>query len=70
MKDLIEALTILAKYADPQDRYPTHCEHDVLYVKGPSRQKIREDDAKRIHALSFSWDIDTGMWRSIRFGSC
>ena len=31
MKDLIEALQILLKYAN-DDRDPTHCEHDQLYV--------------------------------------
>ena len=31
MKDLIEALQILLKYAN-DDRNPTHCEHDQLYV--------------------------------------
>jgi hypothetical protein len=30
MNELIEALTILAKYAQPA--FPTHCEHDVLFI--------------------------------------
>lgn len=30
MKDLIQALQILSKYENPT--YPTHCEHDELYI--------------------------------------
>ena len=30
MKDLIEALNIFLKYGNP--KYPTHCEHDIMYV--------------------------------------
>ena len=30
MDDLITALTIFRKYSDT--KYPTHCEHDTLYV--------------------------------------
>lgn len=30
MKDLIKALEIFAKYANP--RTPTHCEHDILIM--------------------------------------
>ena len=33
MDDLIAALTILRKYGNPQ--WPTHCEHDILYVAIP-----------------------------------
>jgi len=30
MDDLIKALQILRKYGNP--KYPTHCEHDTLYI--------------------------------------
>lgn len=35
MKDLLEALTILWKYITGyNEKYPLHCEHDVLFVCG------------------------------------
>ena len=30
MEDLIKALQIFLKYGNPE--WPTHCEHDVMYV--------------------------------------
>ncbi len=69
MKDLIEALTILGKYINPDDNYPTHCEHDVLYVKGPLPNEMEMSDYKRLMELGFHFH-DTGMWSSFRFGSC
>jgi len=66
MQDLIEALTIFAKYTDAH--YPTHCEHDELQVAvNPS--DVSEEDLKRLEELSFiPDDYDTFMSR--RFGSC
>lgn len=68
MMDLIEALTILARYVD--DSHPTNCEHDVLHVKGPPPDAMPESDNARLGQLSFSWDSETEMWHSFRFGSC
>lgn len=67
MKDLIEALTIFAKYTE--DAYPTHCEHDVLYVLiNPT--KVHADDLARLEQLSFTPDTETGdCFKSFRFGS-
>ena len=31
LNDLIDALQILLKY-NPDNKYPTHCEHDVLQI--------------------------------------
>lgn len=68
MKDLIEALTILAKYGDPYA--PTHCEHDVLYVCIDPDQ-VSEADKARLAELSFRPDTENGGgFRSYRFGSC
>jgi len=68
MKDLIEALTILAKYGDPYA--PTHCEHDVLYVCIDPSQ-VSEADKTRLVELSFHPDTENGGgFRSFRFGSC
>lgn len=70
MKDLIEALTILGKYIEPDDEWPTCCEHDELYVKGPPPSEMRDGDADRLRALDFVYAEKANMWRSFRFGSC
>lgn len=54
MKDLIEALTILLKYmADPDNHYPTACEHDVLYVWGVDIAKVPVEDVRKLDELGF-----------------
>lgn len=68
MKDLIGALTILARYVD--DDYPTCCEHDELFVKGPEPDVLTEHERKRLDELSFKWRQSSQMWSSFRFGSC
>ena len=65
MSDLIEALTIFRKYADPH--YPFVCEHDLLYVHGIGR--MSDEDEKRVGELGFHWDEDIECWASYRFGS-
>ena len=68
MKDLIEALTIFAKY-QPETRWPTHCEHDVLYIIGVTLDEVASDDAKRLDELGFMWSEHSESWQSFRFGS-
>lgn len=65
MKDLIEALTILAKYQEPT-RNPTLCEHDVLRVLHISA--VTETDAVRLDELGFCRG-EMGEYISFRFGS-
>lgn len=65
MKDLIEALAIFSKYSDT--KFPTHCEHDVLYVLVNPGLVSTEDMAK-LEELSFKPDGD--IFQSYRFGSC
>lgn len=71
MKDLIEALTILSKYANDSSR-PTHCEHDVFYVAGVgiAKDAVSADDAERLEKLGFRWSTESECWASFRFGSC
>jgi hypothetical protein len=70
MKDLIEALTILAKYM-PVDKYaPTHCEHDVLMVVGIEKGVVSPEDATRLDALGFFFSDEDDCWITFRFGSC
>lgn len=57
MKELIEALQILIKYGDP--KYPTSCDHDILYIMGIRYSDVSEDDRKRLGDLGFhegEWD--------------
>lgn len=69
MKDLIEALTILAKYMNPEEQYPTACERDVLYVCHVDIEDVSADDIKRLDELGFDPNED-GVFKSYRFGSC
>ncbi len=67
MKDLIEALTILNKYGNPQ--FPTHCEHDVLRVDIEFAD-VSLDDQARLAELGFVEDEEFGKFLSFRYGSC
>jgi hypothetical protein len=64
VKDLIEALTIFAKYTDAE--YPTHCEHDKLYVL-VDPAKVTAEDKARLEDLGFRPSVDA--FYSFRFGS-
>jgi hypothetical protein len=66
MKKLIAALTIFAKYTD--DEFPTHCEHDVLYVV-VNPDDVSEEDIAALDILGF-FPSDDGIFMSYRFGSC
>lgn len=65
MDDLIEALTILRKYANPD--CPTQCEHDVLFVN-VSPLGVSAADLARLKELNFIQGEDE--FYSSRFGSC
>ena len=69
MKDLIEALIIFAKYMDPEQKWPTHCEHDILYVCHIEEADVSEEDIKRLDELGF-FPSEEGGFQSFRFGSC
>lgn len=67
MKDLIEALQIFLKYADPYS--PTHCEHDELQIAGISPEEVSEQDKARLDELGFFVSEETEAFMSFRFGS-
>lgn len=70
MKDLIEALQIFLKYTS--STFPTHCEHDVLYVD-VSPELVSQADKVRLAELSFTPGCGDGTehgFTSFRFGSC
>lgn len=68
MNDLIEALGIFSKYAQPE--YPTQCAHDTLYVN-VDPALVSGADRARLEELGFftSGEEDRG-FMSFRFGSC
>jgi hypothetical protein len=69
MKDLIEALTIFAKYA-PDSYSPVHCEHDVMTVVRPIPEEVSEEDKARLDELGFFVGSEYGEYfQSYRFGS-
>jgi len=69
MDDLIEALQIFRKYGNPD--YPTHCEHDVMYICGIEPNDVSKKDIKRLNELGFFIGDDTGedLFQSFKFGS-
>ncbi len=67
MDDLIEALTIMRKYASPQ--YPTNCEHDELFVN-ISPALVSAADLERLDELGFFPNSEVEGFTSFRFGSC
>lgn len=67
MDDLIAALQIFRNYTNAQ--WPTHCEHDVMYV-GISPDIVSEQDQDALEKLRFFPDSVTDMFASFRFGSC
>lgn len=67
MKDLIEALNIFLKYKQAQ--FPTHCEHDILYIMQVTREEVSAQDVERLDELGFHWNKSLGLWASYRFGS-
>jgi hypothetical protein len=70
MKDLIEAITIMMKYCG-NDKYPTHCEHDVLYFPNVDYDEVSDEDKKRLEELGFVENTEFGSgFMSYRFGSC
>lgn len=54
MEDLIKALTILKSFLyDPDNKYPTACEHDVLYVCDVDFSKVTANDIHTLSELGF-----------------
>lgn len=64
MEDLIRALQIFLKYGNPD--FPTHCEHDVMYVN--IDPKLVSDEDKAI-LKDFSFHPYDEVFKSYRFGS-
>lgn len=67
MEDLIKALQILLKYGNP--KYPTVCEHDILYIVGIDIEKISIEDITELENLGFNINIEESEIYSFKFGS-
>lgn len=67
MEDLIRALQIFLKYANP--KWPTHCEHDQLSIMGIDPSAVSDEDKAELERLGFEADEDEGYFYSFRFGS-
>lgn len=67
MEDLIKALQILLKYGNP--KYPTVCEHDILYIVGIDLKKISIEDITELENLGFNINIEESEIYSFKFGS-
>ena len=66
MEDLIKALQIFLKYGNIS--YPTHCEHDVMYIT-TEWDIVSDEDKVELDTLGFHQsDIHDG-FKSYRFGS-
>lgn len=70
MEDLIQALLIFSKYIDVKERWPTHCEHDIMMIMNIAEESIlSEEDNKEVVRLGFHWSDEHDCWASYRFGS-
>lgn len=66
MDNLIKALTIFRKYGNPA--YPTHCEHDVMYINIPYKD-VSDEDKEELDKLGFIFDEENDQFKSYRYGS-
>lgn len=66
MEDLIKALQIFLKYGNK--KYPTSCEHDILYVDiDPG--VVSYEDKKTLDELGFFVDDENDCFASFKYGS-
>jgi len=67
MEDLIKALQIFLKYGNP--KYPTHCEHDVLWICDIDPNQVSKEDKNELSNLGFIVSENDECFKSFRFGS-
>ena len=71
MEDFIKAIKIFQKYMEHDEKWPFHCEHDVLYVCCVDPERVSEADIAELDELGFHVDTECdGSFASYRFGSC
>ena len=67
MEELIKALQIFLKYGKPP--YPTHCEHDFMYICGIDPDDVSEEDKVELNKLGFEIDTNLDQFYSTKYGS-
>jgi len=67
MEDLIKALQIFLKYRN--EKYPTHCEHDVLMIGRILEGDVSDEDKVELDKFGFFWNEEYDCWTSYRYGS-
>jgi predicted transcriptional regulator len=68
MEDLIKALQIMLKRGNVN--YPTHCEHDTLYVY-PKDMNFTDEELAELEELGFHPETEYGEgFYSFKYGSC
>lgn len=67
MENLIKALQIFLKYGNPD--YPTHCEHDCLWICGIEGSQVSDEDKAQLDELGFFYDKSDDSFKSYRYGS-
>ncbi len=68
MEDLIKALTIFRKY-NQNNKYPTACEHDTLYIQNVEPSEISTEDVQELTKLGFIIDVENCEIYSYRYGN-
>lgn len=66
MEDLIKALQIFLKYGNK--KYPTSCEHDILYVD-VDPNIVSDKDKNTLDELGFFVDDENDCFYSFKYGS-
>ena len=66
MKDLIEALTIFAKYTNA--RQPILCDNLMLHIAEVKEADPTEEERARLEELTFLWSNEDECWISFHFG--
>lgn len=66
MSKLIEALQIFLKYGDPA--YPTHCEHDEMFVM-IDPHVVSSEDILKLGELGFTPSESDDSFHSFLYGS-
>ena len=66
--ELIEALQIFQKYGNPT--HPTHCEHDILVIRGIDPDDVSDEDKKLLEEKGFFIDDEyDNSFASYKYGS-
>ncbi len=67
MDNLIKAFQILRKYGNPD--WPTHCEHDVMYID-IDYNLVSDEDKEELDRLGIIEDSENEKFMSFRYGYC